>query len=190
MGGIDSSDQLAAYYDARTRGQSQWQPRIELRARKTSMINAMILWNSGKPVNEQLTLLQFTKKLIEQWSGYNDDVEVPNHVDDDSDSSEDEEEVEELTPIRRRHLFSWQGDYARRTTGQHFPQLTAGYQTHTGSYADVRICCIICKLNTTSSWQQCGIFLCLKKGAGQDCWAKFHSESDLGASKRKAVEHA
>ncbi len=106
IGDVDSNDQWSAYYDARTHVQSRWQPRLERRARKTSMINSMILVSSGKLENEKVTLLCFIKKVLEQWQGYNNVSKVSNHINDASDFSKDEEYVEEFTRIRKRHIFT------------------------------------------------------------------------------------
>jgi hypothetical protein len=48
MGGVDKIDQYASYYDDRRKVQTRWQPRVERRAMKNSLINACIYLTMGR----------------------------------------------------------------------------------------------------------------------------------------------
>ena len=185
MGAVDSHDQAAAAYDKRVRHQGRWQPRLYIRCLKSSIINALILYNdnSGRAVPiAPLTLLEFTKRIIEEWAGMNIEEEIEPELSEESDSEEDDEKEE---PEPRRHLASWQHDVVRRTTGHHFPEIKESVRRQSNTYSNCRVGCIICEKAVSSKCQQCGVHLCLLKGNRPDCWAIFHSVPDLGARKRK-----
>ena len=67
--------------------------------------------------------------------------------------------------------------FSERVTGNHFPALKSNEKVDY-KIKDGRQYCIICKHDTYSYCQTCGVHFCLKKGVEnqKDCWADFHSK--------------
>lgn len=182
MKGCDVSDQNNAYYDARRRVQGRWQPRLDRRVLKTSAIAANIIRNKNK--NSEETLLVFLKKLVTQWSG----VECPEFSDEEGDgdsenldlnTDEDDSDVEEVGKKRgRRTLKTWEKDFHSRKTGRHFAEILPSMKAG-DAYSNPRASCMLCKDRVASKCQTCGVYLCLKRGDGRDCFTEFHCNKIL-----------
>ena len=171
MKGCDLSDQNTAYYDARRRVQTRWQPRLDRRVFKTAIVNANILRNSGKAEQHKTTLLDFMKGLITQWC----EVECPQLEEEDVSVSEEDVEAEDTDMKRRRTLKTWERDIHARTNGHHFPEIIKSKKAN-GGYTNPRSNCILCKRWVASVCQICHVHLCLKSGNGQDCFREFHKK--------------
>jgi hypothetical protein len=181
MKGCDVSDQNTAYYDARRRVQSRWQPRLDRRVFKTAVVNANILRNSGKDEEHQSSLLDFIKGLIVQWAG----AELPLE---EAAGEEEEENAAMEGPLendaapnlkRRRTLQTWERNVRQRTTGSHFPEVMKSERLANGGYSNPRSNCMLCKRMVNSVCQTCGVHLCLKSGNGVDCFRAFHTRNKL-----------
>lgn len=105
---------------------------------KSSVINALILYNdnSGRvtPITP-LTLLEFTKSIIEEWS----DIRLEEDSEPEpSGASGLEEEVEAVKPEPGKHITTWQSEVKRRTTGLHSPEIHTGFCRQSGTYVNPR----------------------------------------------------
>ena len=182
MGGVDKMDQYASYYDDRRRVQSRWQPRVERRAMKNSLINACILFNDGKET--ATPLLDFIKNVVTQWGSSGKSTKT------NDDEWEDEEDDDQPKPkLKRRHAYTWQRDVTQRLTGPHFPQMIRAKKISRGRYHNPRVKCLVCKSNTVYKCKQCDVFLCIEGSKqGSNCWEKFHSHRNIEASKRQKLK--
>ena len=185
MNGVDRIDSKASTYDARFRLQTRWQPRIERRCLRVAALNGNTLKNAE--FGEQQTSLEYLKRVIEQWTAEDEDIE--RWQTDDDDDSEDDSDVD----LSRRHASTWEKDLERRLTGQHFPEILESKKelievngVLEEQYNNIRGRCKVCGRSVPSVCENCDIFLCIKKGNRRNCFKEFHSEKYFGAQKRKA----
>jgi hypothetical protein len=171
MKGCDLSDQHTAYYDARRRVQTRWQPRLERRVLKTAVVNANILRNIGKDERHQMSQLDFIKAVITQWS----QSECPELEEEAASDNEENIEAGTANQKRRRTLKTWERDVFGRTNANHFPEIVKSKKATVG-YTNPRSNCILCKRWVSSICQTCHVYLCLKSGDGRDCFGQFHTK--------------
>jgi hypothetical protein len=182
MGGVDKNDQFSAYYDMRFRCQGRWQPRLERKARKISLINAKILYNEAHPNQPKKTLLDYMWAVFDQWSSiYESESESSSESD-----SEVDEEVRLHLQKRRRHTYTLQQNYEERTSGDHQIAIKRSMVNKRGHYKNIRCNCRICGAKINSFCEKCNIPLCQKiYGEDKNCFKEFHESRTLGATKRK-----
>ena len=135
---------------------------------------------------KKTSLLDFIKSVIEDYGelNENDAEEEEEGVEGSLGGSDDEEEVEELAPIGRRHLASLQDNTNKRLHESHFPHILQMLTYQNGVRYDPFQYCRVCKVKVFSKCQECDVFLCLRKSDGRDCYREFHTEVDLKAKKR------
>ena len=122
------------------------------------MIDAHIYKNAEYATKQPL--LEFTKKVVEQWTADNDEVN-----DWRDDISVDESEVD----LGRRFSSTWEKVVTRRCSGQHFPEIIESIPYEVVENREVFIkhtnprgSCKVCRAHVASKCQQCEVFVWLK----------------------------
>ena len=188
MGGTDKFDQLEQYYDDRHRT-LHWQLRIILHFLRAAVINAKILYESKFPAATNLTLEDFMRRVIREWTEdieLSDEGEEEEHVD--SDSSDDEQPTEEAKRhFKRKSRAWWRRHFSERNyyKGVHFPihckpRSEKGPRGKPGH--DYRKKCKICSNKTSFLCDQCGVGLCIstdKNSTIHSCFHEFHCYGDF-----------
>ena len=156
MGGVDKNDQFSSYYDIRFRCQGRWQPRLERKARKISLINAKILYNESHPDQPKKSLLDYMWAVFEQWSSiYESESESSSESD-----NEVDEEVRLHLQKRRRHTYTLQQNYEERTSGDHQIAIKRSKVDNRGNYKNLRCECRMCGAKISSFCEKCNIPMC------------------------------
>ena len=156
MGGTDKIDQLVSYYDDRYRT-VKWQMRVYLHFLHVAVVNASVLHNCTAGPDNQVSLLQATRKVIEEWCG----VDLPG-------IPVQAPVVVQINPYRRMTRSNWQDAYTIRSTGFHDPiRLSTIDRNQRGK-------CIVCGAKAQKKCRQCGVFLHLSNQNDVGCWRPFH----------------
>lgn len=171
MGGTDKFDQFESYYDDRARTVF-WKHRIFSQFFRAACINAKILYCVANRI-EDMSLLDFFRMLVSEWSGTN---VVPEFYDDDSEFSSTCLPCNPKKKAKVAHRSAWRQDKSR-LSGPHFP----GKLSNTTSYdadgvlRDGRKRCKVCSSRTTMHCVQCGVPLCMTDCNDTNCFVRFHT---------------
>ena len=145
----------------------KWQIKIIRSMLRHCVHNASVLYNYRKEKDQNISISQFAKEVILNWTGVREETY----------EDENEKALEkrmEVRPLKTNHKNEWIKRVRKRTTGYHSPLILSESSSN-----PLRGKCKVCHVSSRMKCQECGIFLCvkLKKDRGDiTCWDKFHTQ--------------